>query len=71
MVVETFEVVLGGFRSFHILVRIDLYKLIIYQSLPQKTLFGAITNWLTRSKLSFILSSGRCFTEVATYFKSY
>ena len=51
--------------------RIDLYKLIIYQSLPQKTLFGAITNWLTRSKLSFILSSGRCFTEVATYFKSY
>ena len=63
--------VLGGFRSFHILVRIDLYKLIIYQSLPQKTLFGAITNWLTRSKLSFILSSGRCFTEVATYFKSY
>ena len=73
VVVETFEVVLGGFRSFHILVRTDLYKLIIYQSLPQKTLFGAIygTNWLTRSKLSFILSSGRCFTEVATYFKSY
>ena len=31
---------------------------------------GSQPGW-TRLKLFFILSSGRCFTEVATYFKSY
>ena len=51
--------------------------MIVYRSVIQKTPIEASLFWmpgttgLTKGKLFSILFSGRCFTEVATYFKSH